>query len=247
MPTPQGNSPLQIADIILAAEQNVSRGTELDSIAYQKLNLLLSQLYLDYTWPFLSKQPPATVTLTSGSTTWTAPSDYLKFNTMVCIRTDINPTNPPHIVLHKIDMEQYFMLRTPGTTGPPQAVAINSVFTLSGSPNVTGYIYPTPDKDYTCQLLYYFNPAYDIGDTGVPDFPDQNTLVILLTNELYGYVKDPRYNEGLLEAVVARYRRNMVDTGQYPQVARLDARRHRPRQARFNIWPQDTGNPGPGP
>ena len=40
------------SDIVLAAEQNVSRGSEIDTLTYTKLDYILQQIYLDYTWDF---------------------------------------------------------------------------------------------------------------------------------------------------------------------------------------------------
>lgn len=229
--------------IILAAEQNVQRGAELDTLAGIRLDLILNQIYENYTFDFLSKEPPATITLTAGSKTWTVPTDYLKFQTMVLVRTDINATRPPNIQLPKKDFTDYQLIAVPDTPGSPQIVSINRVFTLDGQVPV-GYVYPVPDRTYTARLSYYYAPTFSIGGSAIPVFPDQKTIVDLLTNELYQYLEDKRYQANLLEFVMTRYRRNQADDGIYPKIARLDKRKFKPQANRFGQFTgfSDTGS-----
>jgi len=216
-------------NIVLAAEQNVSRGTELDTIAGTRLDLILDELYENYTWEFLSKDPPATITFSAGSQTWTLPSDYLKFMVLVLVRSDLNAANPSNIPLHKIDFVQYQMLSNPLQQGTPEVVAINRTFTDVGGSGVAAYVYPVPDIAYTGRLSYYYKPAFSITGATEPTFPDSAMLVELLTNALLGMGYGNRelrrnYDPQLMEKIMGRYRRNQVDNGIYPQRARLDKR-----------------------
>ena len=215
------------AGIILAAEQNCARDAGLDTIAGNRLDMILDELYENYTFDFLSKEPAATITLTAGSQTWTVPSDYLKFQIMVLVRSDLNASNPPNIVLPKMDFTDFQTIRTPLQTGTPQKIALNRTFTDVLSPGVTGYIYPVPDITYTARLAYYYKPTYSIGTSIEPAFPDTALLVELLTNALLGmgYGKSElkrKYDPNLMEKVIGRYRRNQVDNGIYPAIAKLD-------------------------
>jgi len=218
------------SEIILAAQQNVSRGTELDAICDVRLNVILDELYENYTWEFLSKDPPATITFAAASQTWTLPADYLKFMVLMLVRSDLNAANPSNSPLHKIDYTQYQMLSNPLQQGTPALVAINKTFTDVGAPGAVAYVYPVPDKTYTGRLSYYYKPNFDIADSAEPTFPDSAMLVELLTNALLGMGYGNRelqreYDPELMEKIMGRHRRNQVDNGIYPQRARLDPRK----------------------
>lgn len=226
---------LDKAGIIDLAEEAVSRGSELDTIAENYLDLILSQIYINTTSNYLSKEPLATITFTAGTNLWTVPTDYLKFNTLVLVRTDINPTQPPNIPLHLIDFADFQMLNVPTVQSTPRFVAINRTVTLDGLV-VQGYCYPTPNVNYTGRMSYFYLPAFNIADAAVPAFPDQKTIVDLLVNELYGYLKDPRYQKSLFELILVRYRRNQADMGIYPTIAKLDKRKFRSHSQPRNWW-----------
>ena len=232
-------------NIILAAQQNVSRGTELDTIAGNRLDFVLDQIYENYTWEFLSKQHPATVTLTAASQTWTVPSDYLKFLNMMLVRSDLNASNPQNTPLEKYSFVDYQRLSNPLQTGTPQLVALNKTYTDVGGPGVTGYVWPVPDITYTARLAYYYKPDYSITGTLEPTFPHTGDLVALLTNELigmgYGSMEMRRaYDPDLMEKIMRKTRLNETDNGMVPLIARKDTRIFRSgrygRTSRTSTW-----------
>jgi hypothetical protein len=232
-------------NIILAAEQNVGRGTELDTIAENRLDYILDQIYENYTWEYLSKQPPATITFTAGSQTWIAPSDYLKFLTLMLVRSDLNASNPLNVPLEKYSFAQFQRIPNPLQTGTPQLVAINRTFTDVGAPGVTGYVWPIPNITHTGRLAYYFKPDYSITGTVEPTYPGTGDLVNLLTNELlgmgYGNAEmRKRFDPELLEKLMRRKRLNDADNGMVPLIAQKDPRVFRSgrygRTSRSSTW-----------
>jgi hypothetical protein len=219
------------AQIVLAAQQNVSRGSELDAICDRILNTLLNLLYENYSWRFLESL--ATITLTAGSQTFTLPADYLRVKTFTIVRSDLNATNPPNTPIAWMEMEDYQNLQSPLTTGIPQVFTSLRRFTNFGNPGVTGYLYPVPNITYSARMFYLYKPAFDIGDSTVLEFSDQYTLIDLLTNELLGLgynnnVQTKNYDPKLLEKTIARYRMMEVDSGIYAKRAILDRRFFRP-------------------
>lgn len=222
------------AEIILAAEQNVQRGSELDTIANYRLNLILDQLYENFTFEFLS-QNLATLTLPAGNSDITAliPADYAKFLFMRVIRTDLSPTNPSVYPVPKITYPNYLQIINPYLPGQPQVVAFNRIYSdgvvQGGAPNIKAFVWPVPDISYTANLAYYYTPAFDPATNLTMTFPDSMGLVRLLTNELLGMgygkgVSGLVYDPNMMKMVVADYRRNQADMGIYPSVAPLDGR-----------------------
>lgn len=216
-------------NIILAAEQNVGRGTELNTIAGTRLDMILDIIYENYTWDLLSKEPPATITFSAASQTWTVPTDYLKFMNLMLVRSDLNASNPTNVPLEKYDFAKFQRIPNPQQTGTPQLIALNRTFTDVGAPGVTGYVWPIPDKAYTGRLAYYFKPTYSIAGTVEPTYPGTGDLVLLLTNELLGmgYGRQDirgKYDPDLLEKVIRRRRLNDTDNGGLPLIANKDTR-----------------------
>lgn len=232
-------------NIILAAEINVGRGTELDTIAGVRFDYILDQIYENYTWEFLSKQPPATITFTVNSQTWTVPTDYLKFLSLMLVRSDLNASNPLNVPLEKYPFSTYQRIPNPLQTGTPQLVALNRTFNDLGAPGVTGYVWPVPNQTYTGRLAYYFKPDYSITGTLEPTYPGTGDLVSLLTNELlgmgYGNAEmRKRYDPELLQKVIRQRRLNDSDNGMLPLIAQKDTRIFRSarygRAARTASW-----------
>lgn len=232
-------------NIILAAQQNVGRGTELDTIAGNRLDYILDQIYENYTWEFLSKDPPAVITFTAASQTFTLPSDYLKFINLMLVRSDLNPSNPQNIPLEKYSFAQYQRITNPLQTGTPQFVAFNRTFTDAGAPGVTGYVWPVPNITYIGRMSYYFKPTYSITGTAEPTYPGTGDLVNLLTNELlgmgYGRAEMRKsFDPDLLEKVMRRRRLNDTDNGMVPLIASKDSRIFRSgrygRTSRTHTW-----------
>jgi hypothetical protein len=237
------SSGLLKSELITLAETTVSRGSELDTIANQYLDLILNQIYENYVWEILSADP-ATITLSAGSATWTLPTDFHKFKVMMLVRTDLNATVPPNIPLHKIEFSDYQMIRTPALQGTPQIVALNKVYNPKDDSGVTAYIWPVPNKTYTARLSYYVRPTYAAATNTVPIFPDQLSLLDLLVNELQGYLGSNKYIPNAVALFVKNYRLNMEDQGIYPKIAPLDKRRFRTMRSKFTPfgW-SDSGNP----
>ena len=237
---------LDKAGIILAAEQNVSRGSELDTIAGTRLDMILDELYENYLSEMLSKNPPATITFAAASQTWTLPSDYLKFMVLTLVRSDLNAANPTNIVLPKIDFSDYQQLSNPLAPGTPQLVSINRIFTDVGGSGCVAYVWPVPNIAYTGRLSYYYKPDYSVSTSTQPTFPDTMLLVELLTNALLGmgYKSSSRqYDPNLIDKLMTRHRRNQADNGIYPQRAKLDGRKFTgasyARTGRFSNWSRD--------
>jgi hypothetical protein len=232
-------------NIILAAEQNVGRGTELDTIAGNRLDYLLDQIYENYTWEFLSKDPPAVISFATASQTWVVPSDYLKALQMVLVRSDLNSSNPENIPLDLVPFSKYQRIPNPLQQGTPQLISLNRTFTDVGAPGVTGYVWPVPNITYAGRFAYYFKPTYSITGTAEPAYPGTGDLVNLLTNELLGMGygrSDMRkmYDPDLLEKVIRRRRLNDGDLGTVPLVAVKDPRIFRSgkygRTSRTHTW-----------
>jgi hypothetical protein len=232
------------AQIISLAESTVSRGSEIDTVAGQYFDAILSQIHENYVWEWNSADP-VNITLLQGSKTWSVPSDYHKFKIMMVVRTDVNPTQPPNLPLHKIEFHDYQMIRVPDLLAVPQVVAINRNYNPKDDSGVQGYVWPVPDKNYTARLSYYKTPVYFGANGDVPVFPDQKTLLDLLVNELYGYLGDRRHVPGAVASFVKQYRLNMEDEGVNPRIANLDKRRFRQMRSRWTPWSwSDTGTGG---
>lgn len=199
------------SEIITIAEENVNRGTELDTIAEKRLNLILDQLYESYSWLFLSKEPPASISLSSGSSTFSVPSDFLSIQTLMLIDNVSNPTFPPNIALTPIKFEAYQQILVPSQTADkPTHYSLNIGYSDSLSPVAVGYIWPIPTRSWTLRMGYFYKPAFDIADGTEPVFHDTKTLVELLTNELRDYLQSNRYDPFLMEKIIVRSRRNQA-------------------------------------
>ena len=221
--------------IIAIAQSNVGRSTELNTICDDRLNLIVNQLYENFSWATSEKS--ASITLTSGSSTWTVPTDYLKSLYGKLIVPGSSPAT--ELTLPILAFQNYGLISTPATPGQPQVLAVNRSLDSTGDIVLSGYVWPQPDQTYTGKLYYTAIQAYDIADSSAPGFFDLQTIVELLTNYLrgmgYGTEQGIQYNPQLLEQVIGRMRRNASDQGIYPMRARLDGRvfRHRYSQ-RYN-------------
>lgn len=195
--------------IVSAAQAAVLHGSELNSVCDDRINLILDQLYESYAWTFLSKDPPATVTLSAGSQTATLPSDFMKIETLMLIDSVSNPTFPPNIPLVPKRWGDFQQILVPTQTADkPQFYALNHGYSDSMSPVSKLYFWPIPTLSWSLRLSYFYKPAFDIADGSEPEFPDTKTLFDLLVNELYQYLKDPRYDRFLMEKIIERSRRN---------------------------------------
>lgn len=223
--------------IIAIAEQNVGRSTELNSICDDRLNLIVNQLFENFSWATTEKS--ASITLTANVATWTVPIDYLKslFGKLII------PNSSPavEITLPIISFQNYGIISTPNTPGQPQVLAINRSLDSTGAVVLSGTVWPLPDQGYSGKLYYTAIQDYDVADVSAPGFFDLQTIVELLTNYLrgmgYGTEQGIQYDPQMLEKVIGRMRRNMSDQGIYPMRARLDGRVFRHRQSR--MWPSD--------
>lgn len=230
------------AQIIQAAYENVGRGVELATIGDRILNTILNLLYEAYGWKCLEQL--ANIAITGGSQTFTLPSDYLRWQTFVLIRSDLNPTDPPNFALQFMEMENYQLLRNPLTTSlAPTHFSLLRKFNNYGNPGVVGYVWPIPTASYTARMLYYYKPAFDTGDNTVPELSDQYTLIDLVTNEFLGLgythnVQTKTYHPDLLEKTIARYKKAENDSGIYSHQAQLDKRIFRPHRmgSRRGSW-----------
>lgn len=199
------------SEIITIAEENVNRGSELDTIAEKRLNLILDQLYESYSWLFLSKEPPASISLSAGSAKFSVPADFLSIQTLMLIDSVSNPTFPPNIPLVPRKFEEYQQILVPTQTADkPQIYSLNIGYSDSLNPVAVGYVWPIPTLSWTLRMAYFYKPAFDIADGAEPQFPDTKTLVELLTNELYQYLQSSRYDPFLLEKIIVRSRRNQA-------------------------------------
>jgi len=219
--------------IISIAQQNVGRGSELNTVCDDKLNLIVDQLYNDFSWP--SNQISAPITLTANLSTWTVPTDYAKglFGKLILP----NSSPPIEITLPLLSFVDYGLISVQNQPGQPQVLSINRRVDTDGEIQLSGTVWPVPDQTYSGKLYYHAIQTYDVADAKAPAFLDIKTLTELLTNELrqmgYGFDIGLPYDPHMLEKVLGRMRRNMADEGIYPQRAKLDGRifRHRPRTA----------------
>ncbi len=214
--------------IVQLAQQNVGRGAELDVICDHKLNLILDQLFENFTWEE-RLNTNTNISFASGSKTWTPPSDYGKAKILKYVDTDSNPDQPPNLAIELITYADYQLIQVPDVTGPPKVAAITRTIGIDGEFTSAGYIYPKPDKTYTGTLVYYYQPEFDEGSGEDIHFGDPKTILDLLTNDLkgmgYGSMHGTPYDPFLLEKIIGRARRNKAaDLGINPQRARLDRR-----------------------
>jgi hypothetical protein len=225
------------AQLVLAAQQNVGRSTELDAICDLRLNLIINELYENYTWPNMLKIN-SSITLSQSLNTWTVPTDYIKAEVLTFV--DNNKT-------FELPMIPYADLQLRGiaetSEGTPKYVSILRTIGDTGAITLTGYVWPKPNKAYTATLSYYRFPLFDAGDADTPMVFDMMSLLNLLTNELrgMGYNRPGAapYDQFLIDKIVGKMRRNLADQGIYPTRARLDSRTFY-RQVRQS-WPEDTG------
>lgn len=227
------------SDIVLAAQQNVGRGSELDAICDVRLNLILEQLFENYTWQGMIRTDLA-ISLTQGSNTWTVPTNYLKSKFFTVVDNNDSREVPfvGFIEIQSLGLDEL-------GEGIPQFVAIKRFFSDTGTITLEGYVFPKPNKAYTATITYYHLPTFDRPDNEAVMAWDVKSIVDLLTNELkglgYGIRGTGPYNPFLIDQIVIRMRRNESNLGIYPLRARLDGRlfkgtRDRNRRAR---WPQD--------
>lgn len=224
--------------IVLAAQQNVGRGSELDAICDVRLNLVLEQLFENYTWEGMVRTDIA-ITLTQGLNTWTVPTDYLKSKVFTVL------DNKSTIEVPIINYVDYQLLDHAQTSqGTPKFVAVKRVFSDTGTITLEGYIFPKPNKAYTGTVTYYHLPTFDRPDDEAVMAWDIRSVVDLLTNELkgmgYGIKGTSPYDPFLIDKIVIKMRRNEADMGIYPMRARLDGKLF--KRGRKLPWPQDTGN-----
>jgi len=210
--------------IISIAQQTVGRGAELNTICDDKLNLIVDQLYENFSWP--SNQKSAPITLTTNLNTWTVPTDYVKalFGKLII------PNSSPQIeiTLPILSFTNYGMIGAINQPGQPQILNINRQVDTGGEIQLIGTVWPVPDQAYSGKLYYHAIQVYDVPDAQAPAFLDLKTLVELLVNELrgMGYGSDIAipYDPQMLEKITGRMRRNMADEGVFPQRAKLDGR-----------------------
>ena len=144
--------------IVLAAQQNVGRGSELDAICDVRFNLVLEQLFENYTWKSMIRTN-SSISLTQGSNTWTVPTDYLKSKFFTVV--DNNDAR-------EVPFEDYIVLQAMGLDelgeGFPQFIAVKRVFSDTGTITLEGYVFPKPNKAYTATLTYHHLPTFDRPD-----------------------------------------------------------------------------------
>ena len=210
--------------IISIAQQTVGRGSELNTICDDKLNLIVGQLYENFSWP--SNQKSGSITLTAGLNTWTVPTDYVKglFGKLIV------PNSSPQteLTLPILSFINYGMIGDINEQGQPQVLNINRQVDTTGEIQLIGTVWPVPNQTYSGKLYYHAIQIYDVADGNAPAFLDIKTLVELLVNELrgMGYGSDIAipYDPAMLEKITGRMRRNISDEGIFPQRAKLDGR-----------------------
>jgi len=220
--------------IIQIAQENVGRGSELNTICDDRLNLIVSQLYEVYKWP--TNRKSGSVTLSDK--TWTVPTDYLKANFLMVQNPNSDPITFFEVPI--INYDDYKLGIIPNSTGRPQRASVLRIVDTTGTITLAGYVYPKPDQSYNATLEYTAIQTYDVADGDAPAFLDLQSLVDLLANQLrgmgYGTELGTPYDPFLLEKVVRRMRSNMEDDGIYPKRARLDRRIFRTGIYRGRFW-----------
>lgn len=176
--------------------------------------MMMQRIYTEFSWDFTLKSQ--TVSFAAGIATAQIASDYLRNYHAQWIDTSVTPNQ-----YNALQWEEYpVFIQTfdPGRTAhKPEKYSISPELSMvtSGSATISTAqinIYPTFATASSIKLTYYSLPV-DLGTAGVPAFPDHAFLVDGLVNELYRYMRDNRYEPRFIDAFVARYRRNLPDSG----------------------------------
>ena len=196
----------------------VSRATELannsalTTVGNNFLNIILIGLYTNYNWDFLAAT--ATISFASGAVSGALPTDYRTHIDVKWVDTSASPNNETS--LSWMPYKDYLRIVSPGATGAnPTHYSISPDFSLDSSGNSSGnlLVYPTFNKADSVKLHYRSLPAALSSDDQVPQFYDHEYLVDALTNRLYQYQNDPRWDSSFVENNIHRIRTNLADSG----------------------------------
>lgn len=223
----------QISSEAEAIVNNTALGTITDSI----INRILYKLYTNYEWGFLVTS--TTVTFSSAVASANLPTDYTAHLHLKWRDTSQSPAFEHNIAW--IDYSKYLTINT-----PTQVSNIPKVYTISptarhGSSGAVGNVLIWPTFETTsnpnCQLIYYHLPSAiaegSSGDGIVPLFQNHAFIVEATVNELWNYMRDPRYNHQFIQQNIGEIRANMMDYGgiSVPEIG-LDPRRFKQPKAR---------------
>lgn len=213
---------------------NLSLGTITDSA----INRVLNKLYTKWEWGFLTKQ--ATVAFSVSIASVALPTDYVGHLHLKWRDTSASPAYEHNIAW--IDYSKYILINTPlEVSNVPRIYTISPQVSHGASGSLGNIlIWPTfqTSSNPNCQLSYYYLPTIIAkgagGDSSVILFQNYNFLVEATVNELYRYLRDPRYQPRWIEATVDEIRQNMLDFGavSVPTIG-LDPKVFKSYRARF--------------
>jgi len=201
---------MNFGQITSAAEHTVNN-TSLGTITDMYLNILLNKLYVDYEWNFLIRS--TTVVFASATASAALATDYSKHFHFKWVDGTQSPPQETNIVYK--DFSEYVLISNTKQTATHPAIYTIAPEAVQGSSGTTSQIliWPTFDELATCTLFYYSLPGEISTDAGFPVFKDHAFLVDALTNELFKYLRDPRYDWQFIERNISRVRNNMRDFG----------------------------------
>lgn len=221
---------------ISSEAEAIVNNTSLGTVTDAAINRILNKLYTKWEWGFLVTS--TTVSFTSAVASAALPTDYVSH-----LHLKFRDTNQTPVYEHNIawiDYSKYLLITQPTLTGTVPNVYTVSPTVSHGTAGASGnvLIYPTLQSAGTCRLIYHYLPtAITEGSTGDATailFQNYNVLVEATVNELYRYMRDPRYQPRWLEATVEELRQNTMDSGivSVPEMG-LDPRRFKNHKARL--------------
>lgn len=223
---------------IASEAEAIVNNTVLGTVTDSAINRVLNKLYTKWEWGFLVKQTNLTFSASIASVA--LPTDYTGHLHLKWRDTSATPAYEHNIAW--IDYSAYLLINTPlQTSNIPKVYTISPTVSHDSSGMLGNVrIWPTfqTTSNPVCQLTYYYLPTLiakgTTGDATTIPFPNFNFLVEATVNELYRYLRDPRYQPRWIEATVEEVRQGMLDFGaiSVPTIG-LDPRRFKPHRARF--------------
>lgn len=197
---------------ITSEAEDAVNNTSLGTVSDAYMNRILTKLYTEYEWGFLLGS--AVISFSAGLSSAALPTDYIAHFDM-----KYRDSNGTETALRWIEFSDYQMITVPSTQGqqPTYYTISPAVYQTSSGAVGNIKIWPTFQTAGSTVMTYYQMPTLPVlgtsGDATIPRFHNGNYLVDCLVNELYGYMRDPRYIRRYVEQSIGEVRANMRDWG----------------------------------
>jgi len=223
---------------IAAEAEGIVNNSNLGTVTDAAINRVLNKIYTTFEWGFLVKK--ATITFTSAVASAVLPTDYSAHLHAKWRDTSQTPAFEHNLAW--MDYSDYLTLNAPNQVGTiPKRYTISPSVSHDSSGSVGNLlIWPTfqTASNPNIEITYYYLPTSftkgSTGDTAVPLFQNYDFLVEATVNELYRYLRDPRFDPFFVRRNIGEVRDNMRDFGAVSvQTVGRDPRMFKPHKGRF--------------